>query len=246
MGNLASGSAVGSTGAGPVRRSVICPVLTCFALGLGAPAPTLPAVDDSFGPHSLDLRPRTDTAMCSFCHTPRGQQNDEPGWALRQEASEYRSFDSRRADGSIEVLGSASVACLSCHDGTQAPDSFANMPFLPGRGDAPTLDRPTSRDHPVGIVYSGYLPQGDPDPTRGNRLRRDIIGGQVSWWLDLEPAPNGVRDKTDVILYTRGKGPGARPFIECASCHDPHANPGEKFLRAPNASSNLCQACHNL
>ena len=229
-----------------MRRSVICPVLTCFALGLGAPAPTLSAVDDSFGPHSLDLRLQTDTAMCSFCHTPQGQQNGAPGWALRQEASEYPSFDTRHADGSIEVLGSASVACLSCHDGTQAADVVANISFMSDAGDAPMAGRQTARDHPVGIVYSGYRPQGEPGPIRNNRLQRDVIDGQVRWWLDLEAVPDGVRDQTDVILYTRGKGPGAQPFIECASCHDPHAKPGKKFLRAPNANSNLCQACHNL
>ncbi len=207
--------------------------------------PASPAVDDSFGPHSLDLNPRTGTAMCSFCHTPQGQRNDQPRWASRQEASGYQSFDTRRADGGIEILGGASVACLSCHDGTQATDSVANMPFMPDTGDGLMAGWPADRDHPVGIVYSGFRPQGDPGPIRNNRLQRDVIGGQVRWWLDLEAAPNGVRDKTDVILYTRGTGAGAKPFIECASCHDPHANPREKFLRAPKANSNLCQACHN-
>jgi predicted CXXCH cytochrome family protein len=54
-----------------------------------------------------------------------------------------------------------------------------------------------------------------------------------------------VRDKTDVIFYTRGVGVGAQPYIECATCHDPHANPGEQFLRVPQAGSNLCKACHS-
>ena len=228
-----------------MRRSVICLVLTCLVLGLGAPAPTLSAVDESFGPHSLNLRPATDTAMCSFCHTPRGQQNERPGWALRQQGADFQSFDARRADGGIEVLGSSSVACLSCHDGTQAGDSVANIPLMPDSGDALMAGWPETRDHPVGIVYSGYRPQGAPGPLRGNRLQQAVIGGQVRWWLDLEAVPNGVRDKTDVILYTRGTGAGAQPFIECASCHDPHMNPGGKFLRSPNLNSNLCQACHN-
>ena len=196
-----------------MRRSVICPVLTCFFLGLGASAPTLSAVDDSFGPHSMDLRPRADTATCSFCHTPQGQQSDQPGWALRQQALDFQSFDTRRADGSIEVLGSVSVACLSCHDGSQAQDSVATLPFLSDSGDALMVSRPADLGHPVGIVYSGYRPLGGTEPLGGNRLRRDVIGGQVSWWLDLEAVPNGVRDKTDVILYTRGTGAGAQPFI---------------------------------
>ena len=61
----------------------------------------------------------------------------------------------------------------------------------------------------------------------------------------METSPDGIRDKTDVIFYTQNSGAGAQPFIECASCHDPHANPGNMFLRAPNAGSNLCQACHS-
>jgi len=229
-----------------MRRSTICPVLTGFFLGLAIPLPVSPAVDDSFGPHSLDLRAGTGTAMCTFCHTPRGRQSGRPKWALLQQASDFQSFDSRRADGGVEIFGSPSVACLSCHDGTQAADVVANISFMSDAGDAPMAGRQTARDHPVGIVYSGYRPQGEPGPIRDNRLQREVIDGQVRWWLDLEAVPDGVRDQTDVILYTRGNGLGAQPFIECASCHDPHAKPGKKFLRAPNANSNLCQACHNL
>ncbi|MFQ5566661.1 MAG: cytochrome c3 family protein [Paracoccaceae bacterium] len=228
-----------------MKRSAILPALTCFFLGSGAPVPAVPAVDDSFGPHSLELQPGPDNAMCTFCHTPQGRRSDEPGWAVPRGASEFQSFDTVRADGSIEVIGSASIACLACHDGTQARDSVAIAPFVSDNGAAPMALLPETRDHPVGIPFSGYWRQDQSGPAGGSRLRRDVIGGQARWWLDLETVPNGVRDKTDVILYTRGEGAGAQPFIECTSCHDPHANPADKFLRAPNANSDLCQACHN-
>ena len=36
------------------------------------------------------------------------------------------------------------------------------------------------------------------------RLRQAVVNGQTQWWLDTEPAPNGLRDKTDIVFYTQG------------------------------------------
>ena len=104
---------------------------------------------------------------------------------------------------------------------------------------------PMTPGHPVGIVFSGYRQQQAFASVPSNRLQRDVIGNEVHWWLDMEAVPDGVRDKTDVIFYTRDEGAGMQPYIECASCHDPHADPGNMFLRVSTAGSNLCQACHN-
>lgn len=52
-----------------------------------------------------------------------------------------------------------------------------------------------------------------------------------------------------MILYTRAAAGGYtgqtenEPFVECASCHDPHTA-NATFLRIPNSGSAVCLACH--
>lgn len=209
--------------------------------------PASPAPDQNFGPHSLKSQSGAGAQadVCYFCHTPQGRNSGGPGWATGRQVSEFATYDAGGSGGNIGTRGSVSIACLSCHDGSQAPDSVASMPYVPTSLGDQNLRRPMARDHPVGIVFSGYQPQAAAGLVPANRLQRDIIGGEVRWWLDMETVPDGVRDKTDVVFYTQGTGASARPMIECASCHDPHANSGNMFLRAPTAGSNLCQACHN-
>jgi len=73
------------------------------------------------------------------------------------------------------------------------------------------------------------------------------INGNTVWWVDTEVAPNGTRQKTDMQLYTRSVAAidaGAnQPFVECASCHDPHSE-NNTFLRVSNDGSAVCLACH--
>jgi predicted CXXCH cytochrome family protein len=49
-------------------------------------------------------------------------------------------------------------------------------------------------------------------------------------------------------LYTRSvagiEAGVSQPFVECASCHDPHVNT-QTFLRVANDGSAVCLACHN-
>jgi predicted CXXCH cytochrome family protein len=34
------------------------------------------------------------------------------------------------------------------------------------------------------------------------------------------------------------------PFVECASCHNPHGTTNQMFLRASTDNSAICTACH--
>lgn len=232
-------------GNGNIRQLAAGLVLTCVTAGFAIPLPASPGTDGGFGLHSMDTASGAAPDVCNFCHTPQGRRNSGPGWAIDGQGSEFPTYDNHGSNGNISTRGSVSVACMSCHDGSQAPDAVANTPYVSASLDNRNLQRPAARDHPVGIVFSGYRPQAAFGLIPGNRLQRDIVGGEARWWLDMEAVPDGVRDKTDVIFYTRGAGADAQPMIECASCHDPHANPSGKFLRAPTAGSNLCQACHN-
>ncbi len=229
--------------------------------------------------------------LCVFCHTPHGSDTSAvvPLWNRKLSApGSYTTYDSlgtSTLDGGTAPVGSVSIACLSCHDGTQAMNTMLNAPgsgnydpvngvTLAGTWTGPagtatpvgSLNYATAsivnigtdlrNDHPVGIEYGGgglsAATQGgaatgavvDPDfftPT-------DTLAGSTRvWYVDTGGAG---RQKTDIALYTRGPtdhglGAGFRPFVECASCHDPHTDAQPTFLRTSNAGSAVCLACHN-
>jgi predicted CXXCH cytochrome family protein len=202
--------------------------------------------------------------ICVYCHTPHGARTDieAPLWNKPAAATVYQTYDSSTIDGSVLTVGSVSVACLSCHDGTQARDAVINAPgsgpgvspmgtlgTMPG-GIIANLGADLRNDHPIGIQYGGFDPgagQIDPDfKNSTNGLQTAVILGRDRWWVDTETTPNAVRDKTDMILYTRDNGGVDEPFVECASCHDPHRGSGTNpsFMRISNAGSAVCLSCH--
>jgi len=114
------------------------------------------------------------------------------------------------------------------------------------------LSADLSNDHPIGIQYGGggltvgapAAPLNDPDFVAADSA---VINTTTVWWVDTEATPNVTRQKTDMQLYTRTEASvagGAQPFVECASCHDPHSEV-TTFLRVVNDGSAVCLACHN-
>ncbi len=225
--------------------------------------------------------------LCVFCHTPHGSDTgaSAPLWNRNLDdtpATTYTTYDqlgTSTLDGTILPVGSVSLACLSCHDGTQALDNVINQPGsggfdpngarIPGATwQGPTVDPATGLliagvvtnlgtdlqdDHPVGIQYGGF--EVGATPTKidadfkgpGEGLQTATINTNTVWWVDTEATPNGTREKTDIQLYTRANGAaGNQPFVECASCHDPHiSGPNNPtFLRISNEGSAVCLACH--
>jgi predicted CXXCH cytochrome family protein len=216
--------------------------------------------------------------ICVFCHTPHGADTtaSAPLWNRTLSGQTYQTYDSlgtTTLDGKTLPVGSVSIACLSCHDGTQAMNAVINAPGSGFAGD-PTWQAGTwsgshqqagrltgdamlgtdlRNDHPIGIQYCGggqtaNSPSGactDPDFHSPDTA---LINGNRVWWVDTGGAG---RQKTDMILYTRSSGTftdgttltQAQPFVECASCHDPHSA-NQTFLRVANTGSAVCLACH--
>lgn len=229
-------------------------------------------------PHNLTSENTDERQVCMACHIPGGSTGShDPLWQ-RQGTLPQRGFETFDTLGRSEgpgagggSRGSVSIACLSCHDGTQAPgisglpttipSDFRQITGAAGGQDArfaelTSAGQPRSGEHPVGIEYargsyseSGAGAQGSSDPFEARQRpvpdfhapQRDVIDGQVIWWL----GSGGVREKEDVQLYTRiGQDGRAIPYIECASCHDPHAV-RTNLLRRNNSGSRLCLSCHN-
>lgn len=213
--------------------------------------------DFTTGGSAQDTTTNTDE-VCVFCHTPHGADitapvplwnkvlNSNQGRFTRYSTLATPTFDSLEAP-----VGSVSLACLSCHDGTQAMDVVLNSPGSNGYNPAgaqidgvnigqmtgepvPNLSEDLSNDHPVSMQYAG----GGPLATDGNgpftgtlgdddfnAPVKDEINGQPIWWVDSAVGTAGTREKTDMLLYTRDEttvAGGQQPFVECGSCHDPH------------------------
>lgn len=119
--------------------------------------------------------------ICVFCHTPHASDTTTvvPLWnkTLPNSAS-YTVYSSDSMQGTSSMAGSASLVCLSCHDGSQAMDSTVNAPgqglgstgyigtTLQWSGTRQTdgkmnnttvamLGTDLRNDHPIGIPYCG-------------------------------------------------------------------------------------------
>lgn len=121
--------------------------------------------------------------ICVFCHTPHASNTavKAPLWNKPNSGATYTTYStstSSTIDGSVD-MGGVSLACLSCHDGTQAMDTMINAPGSGGYnaggaglsgavwtganqtagklavGALTNLTADLSNDHPVGIQYCG-------------------------------------------------------------------------------------------
>lgn len=225
--------------------------------------------------------------ICVFCHTPHGSNTAAPAplWNKALPATTYTTYadmNSSTIDGKILAVGSVSLACLSCHDGTQAMDNMFNAPGSgAGVGDGSAgvsqgytwtgsgqsagkiigianLTGDLKNDHPIGIQYCGGGISGSAATVSGTcvdldfvsaTLKTKSVNSQQVFWIDRGTTVD-VRDKEDIILYTRdfGAGFGTGPSVECASCHDPHVeskgSDNVNFMRVTTAGSAICLACH--
>lgn len=218
------------------------------------------------------------TEICVFCHTPHGADSSAtaPLWNRNLGTNTYNTYadlGTTTLDAAAAVTGSVSLACLSCHDGTQAMDSMANVP---GAGAAPAgsftsigagtgtgpngwvefqsmgsvsgeiinLGTDLRNDHPISIQYAGAL--------TGTRVAIDTdfvgatsttAGTKTVWYVDTGGAG---KQKTDLPLYNRTDTTFTNePMVECATCHDPHRE-NTTFLRhnSGNNGSATCLSCH--
>ena len=119
------------------------------------------------------------TRICVFCHTPHGGHDGEdtpPLWNKNWDTSQ--AYDRHNMMDNA-VVGGTTLACLQCHDGTQALDTMINGPgsgewtndlvgasqgytFLEfdsfgsgaGTGEVSWLGTDLRNDHPVSIAFA--------------------------------------------------------------------------------------------
>ncbi len=213
----------------------------------------------------------TDTdQVCVFCHTPHGANTSfaVPLWNKATPLSVYTAYSMTGSSsiGSATVSG-MSLACLTCHDGTQAMDNMLNTPGLGTAaltGDTLTAGyswSAASVDVTLGALSANAPPTGGPvlgtDLSNDHPIGMTYCGMQtVAGTCDGAEIANFVTpgtigtaqgtsggSATEIKLFggTAATGNGT---VECGSCHDPHGTGNQLFLRKTAAGSAICLACH--
>ena len=146
--------------------------------------------------------------ICVFCHVPHGGSTGELLWNRSKPATAYTTYES----GTMEAT-SDSRFCLSCHDGATAIDAMTQH----GAGD--------TGDEYVATASTGIL--GSSKELTGVAA----LGTDLS---DTHPVSIVYAEATDHLqlkatAITNGVklfGDGSTDYVECGSCHDPHAASG--------------------
>lgn len=180
----------------------------------------------------------TTTQVCVFCHTPHGASTSAsaPLWNKPIQANagsgegidnstagaSFKRYASTTLDASNAAVGSVSIACLSCHDGTQAMNAVINVPGS-GTSDQsgeltsamvddstgtigiPNLGTDLSNDHPISMQYAG----GGCNATDGACANGDLkdkdfvapayqsVNGTPMWWVDVGTTGSNYNGNVD-------------------------------------------------
>ena len=173
--------------------------------------------------------------ICRPCHVPhKALSTTIPLWNHTASTNTTYTLYSSATFNATNTLGQpsgVSKACLACHDGSTALDSYGGqtgsqtIPVAAKVGAGGNL----TKDHPIAFEYTAALATADGElynPT----TQSSGIGAEID----------------DDMLFDNGSGSKTR--MECASCHDVHntkSAANSKMLLKANNSSALCLTCHD-
>ncbi len=106
----------------------------------------------------------TSDQVCIYCHTPHNALSTlVPLWNHpTTSATTFTPYTSVTLNATIDnTLAGTSKACLSCHDGSIAADSYAGVAGDQAITGAALLDTDLSNDHPIGFTYDTDLVTAD-------------------------------------------------------------------------------------
>lgn len=212
--------------------------------------------------------------LCIFCHTPHHALKQELIWnhVAGNATDTFTAYTTSAGTfiNSPSIQG-PSLACLSCHDGTQAIGAvnnsgggsttaiaMASSTELVGAGALATTSYANvtgtktgvgamDNNHPVSIPYAGMTYNG----ITSKALATAAIGYYNSVVSSGCNSASGICTNaatygTNINLYGTATAAG----VECGSCHEVHNKYASitgvtYFLRAPATGSTICLACHN-
>jgi predicted CXXCH cytochrome family protein len=200
------------------------------------------------------------TEICIFCHTPHGgnQATNAPIWNRTvSSTSVYTRFSSMGRitfDADEAPVGGVSIACLSCHDGTQARNSVINGPGSGPNSNTVTTDGGASTwldgTDPSSAYLSDFTPSDNGTTTGdliylGTDLRNDhpisMQYGGGGYQVGTTPSVGQATRDPDFAAFTGnpgGYGSTATNNAPTTSTNSPSAVPTGIATGAVNISSN--------
>lgn len=188
---------------------------------------------DIMGVHDLSRSGKSPVSggmsgSCYYCHAPHsGVGGMTPLWNQKLSTQTYTPYTSStyvEKGDTQPPPGSASLLCLSCHDGSVAPgqtQAYGSIAMSGAMRPADVFGSNLQGSHPTSL----NLPLKDSP---------DLAAALVSTGKTL--------DQTHAVHLVKGN-------IECTTCHDAHIQSkdtvSQNFLTLNGANGQICLACHD-
>jgi hypothetical protein len=213
-----------------------------------------------FSGQSWNVDAKDPQSVCSTCHTPHHADSSVvPLWSHATTVATFTMYNNANvAAANLQMTQDAqpagiSKACLSCHDGTVAVNTYGGIGNTTTHGPAVTITNSAligtdlTHSHPISLNY---------DPSK--------VGpgiGQDQWLWNPNTTPVLTPDSGVFVagndMTINGFLLNGRNRLECSSCHDVHNQEGTPFNITSNPKlvkivgtqagkgSLLCRSCHN-
>jgi hypothetical protein len=210
-----------------------------------------------FSGESWNITPSDPNSVCGPCHQPHHADSTViPLWGHATSKGPWIMYNTNnvpvsqmKASVSVTPTG-PSLACLSCHDGTVAVNSYGGT-IQGGTAyvltNSANLGTDLTHTHPISFTYDANLAGTGPN--------------QDKWIFN----PDTTQVLTpDTGTFVPGNNMSIAGFLlssnhrlECSSCHDVHNQEGSPFNIVSNPKlvkivgtqagkgSLLCRSCHN-
>ncbi|MEI7728132.1 MAG: cytochrome c3 family protein [Verrucomicrobiota bacterium] len=171
--------------------------------------------------HDLTLQTWGTNQICIYCHASHNALSTlvplwNHGTTVQAAYTLYGNPNGTMQAVTAQPSGT-SKACLSCHDGTVANDTFGGATGSHSISGLSNLGTDLSKTHPISFTYDAALAIAD----------KALVS----------PASAAKVDAAGNIPLFLGK-------VECGSCHAVHDSTYTPFLRMNNNGSAMCLTCH--
>jgi len=195
-----------------MKKNIIIAVAILVGAGLSAVSHTNAATITG---SKHDLKSTTGGEICIACHTPHNANTtvtDAPLWNHTMTTATYTLYASPTFNGTISQPTGVSKLCLSCHDGTVAPDAFTGHAGVTTIATAGNLGVDLKKSHPISFTYDATLATNDGELANPSTLPAGWINGGKFECSSC----HDVHNKTGIAKMLNATNAGS---ALCLTCH---------------------------